>query len=101
MNRDEKYAALQQVLQVTLDMQNKLQPETWDEVIILDQQRQVLLAKIFPIEMVDLPIKVLIEKILDLNKLIEAQCKKEKDEVQQQLSGMNKNKRAMSAYLIS
>jgi hypothetical protein len=100
VNKNEKRMALQQVLQMTLDMQHNAQSESWDDVINVEQQRKALLDKVFPIETFDAELSALIEQIRDLNNLIEAQCSKAKGELQKELSDMNKNKRAMNAYLM-
>lgn len=100
MNKDDKLEILKQVLSMTLEMQDKVQSESWDELVGLEQHRQTLLDAVFPIDSFDGELRALIKQILDLNNVIEAQCTKVKGELQQQLTGMNKNKRAMTAYLI-
>jgi len=100
VNKNEKLTALQQVLQMTLDMEQSTQSELWDNVLTLEQQRKVLLDKVFPIETFDAELSTLIEQIRDLNNLIEAQCSKVKGELQKELTEMNRNKRAMNAYLM-
>lgn len=81
-------------------MQDKADAELWDEMIELQQQRQPLFDTTFPITEAENTeeIRVMLESIIELNNKLEQQCEKQKQAVQLQLQGMNKNKKAVNAY---
>ena len=81
-------------------MQQKADAELWDEMSELQQQRQPLFAAIFPIADAESSneIRTILETIIALNNKLEKQCEQQKQVVQLQLQGMNKNKKAVNAY---
>ena len=100
MKKEESLEILKQALLITQDMQDKAHTESWEDIIPLERQRQRLLDTVFPIEQADDRLREILEMIVKLNNTIEHQCREAKGELQKQLTDMNKNKRAMSAYLI-
>lgn len=91
--------ALSQILELTQRMQKNADEELWEELIELEQQRQLMIDTTFPIDNPQQNDRLLLEQIIDLNQKLEQQCNKAKVEVQQQLSSLNSNKKAMAAYL--
>ncbi len=100
LENNEKLTLLAQVLELTQAMQQKADLELWDEMIELQQQRQPFFDKVFPItESTDIDkLRSTVEEILELNTKLEQQCDKQKQTIQLQLKGMNKNKKAVNAY---
>ena len=97
-NKEKKFEALTKVLSISQSMQQKADTESWDELIDLEQQRQPLLDSIFPIEYSDNKFRIVLEKIIEINKQLEQQCLQAKGEVQQQLQNINGSKKALTAY---
>ena len=101
MTRAEKLAALNQILLITQGMQDRAQAALWEDIAPLEQQRKKLFDLVFPLDSSDVGLRGIIEQILVLNNSVEAQCRQAKDKLQQELAGINQNKKAMSAYLMS
>ena len=101
MTKAEKLAALNQILLITQGMQDRAQAALWEDIAPLEQQRKKLFDLVFPLDSSDVGLRGIIEQILALNNSVEAQCRQAKDKLQQELAGINQNKKAMSAYLMS
>lgn len=102
MTKSEKLAALDQILLITQGMQDKAQAALWGDIALLEQQRKKLFERVFPLDSSDdVVVREIIEQILELNNSVEALCRQAKDELEQELAGINQNKKAMSAYLMS
>mgnify|MGYP002149863227 CR=1 FL=1 len=79
-------------------MGKKVEDSQWDDVIVLEQQRQEFIEAIFPLEPSDGESRNTLKQIVELNNKIESQCRNEKSVVQEQLQDFSSNKKAMSAY---
>ena len=101
MTKAEKLAALNQILLITQGMQDRAQAALWEDIAPLEQQRKKLFDLVFPLDSSDVGLRGIIEQILALNNSVEAQCRQAKVKLQQELAGINQNKKAMSAYLMS
>lgn len=100
MNKQETVSAVLQVLSYTQAMQQKSEHDLWNDFVEIEQQRQDVIATIFPIDdnNVTEQIKTSIQKIIDLNQIIETQCREAKQEAKIQMQGLNQNKKAITAY---
>ena len=93
-----KYQALSEVLTLSESMLKKAEADLWEELIELEQQRQLLIESTFPIDNAAENERTILQKIVELNKQLERQCITAKKEVQQQLLASSGKKKAMSAY---
>jgi hypothetical protein len=93
-----KYKTLSKILALSESMLKKAQAELWEELIELEQQRQLLIESTFPIENEAQNERIILQKIVELNKQLERQCIIAKNQVQQQMLASSGKKKAMSAY---
>jgi hypothetical protein len=93
-----KYKTLSKILALSESMLKKAQAELWEELIELEQQRQLLIESTFPIENEAQNERTILQKIVELNKQLERQCIIAKNQVQQQMLASSGKKKAMSAY---
>ena len=76
------------------------QQEQWDEMIALDQQRKPLLAAIFPVDENNQTeiIRERLQTLIELNQQLETTSLQARDDVRTQLQGLNKHRKATTAY---
>jgi len=95
-----KLQQLSQAMDLTNQMQKLAEQEEWDQIMELDKQRQGLFSQIFPLSRVDVSIdfQQKLQHLLQLNNQLEQFCKSKKQDLQLQMQGLNKNKKAINAY---
>ncbi|MDB2705678.1 flagellar protein FliT [Pseudomonadota bacterium] len=93
-----KCQTLSKVLALSESMLKKAEAKLWEELMELEQQRQLVIESTFPIDNTAQNERIILQKIVALNKQLEQQCIKAKSEVQQQLLASSSKKKAMSAY---
>lgn len=100
MTDAQKFVLLKQALQLTEDMFQCAQNEQWDELTSLQQQRGDMLEHIFPLEPENEneQAKTVLEQIIAVNQQTEVLCREARQALQVEISGLNKNKKAVAAY---
>ena len=88
---------------MTVQMKSKSEKELWDDVVEIEQQRRQLITVIFPLDDAgNTPeFRALLAKLIESNTQLEQYCKQQKQTLQLELQGMNKNKKALNAYRTS
>jgi ferritin-like metal-binding protein YciE len=96
----DKAAAFKQLLELTEQMYQAAQNEQWASIAELHIKRIPLIEKVFPLESHEQHPALIppMEKLVQLNEQVEAICKDARQSLQLELAGMNKNKKAVSAY---
>ena len=100
MNNEQRVAILEKIISLSKQMLELCQQQQWDEMVALEHQRKSLIAMVFPIDENDQTetVRDLLEMVLELNQQIEMASRKARDEVQSQLNGMSKQRKATAAY---
>jgi len=96
-----KLSQLKQVLQLTTQMDEQAQAEKWSTLPPLQVQRDELLSHIFPLkEQADdsAEFRQILRHVIDLNEQLEKRCRYLHQNLRLQMSGLNKNKKAVAAY---
>jgi hypothetical protein len=96
----DKLALLQQAAVLTETMLHQAQSGEWSELPSQQEQRAALLTNIFPLaedEQTERCRQLMISMI-DHNQQLEALCRQAQQALQLELSGLNKNRKAVAAY---
>jgi len=95
-----KLQQLNQAMDLTKQMQALAEKAEWDQIIELDKQRQGLFSQIFPLNNanVSADFQQKLQYLIELNKQLEKFCASQKRDLQLQMQGLNKNKKAINAY---
>ncbi len=91
---------LQHIISLSEQMLESAQQAAWEKLAQLEQNRIQLLETIFPINPLaaDPETENLLSTLVEMNQQINLCCESEKKQLQDQLSGLNKNKKAVAAY---
>jgi hypothetical protein len=95
-----KLQQLSDAMDLTNQMQALAEKAQWEQIIQLDKQRQDLFSQIFPLNNVDVSsgFQEKLHDLVELNNQLETFCASQKQDLQLQMQGLNKNKKAINAY---
>lgn len=96
----EKATLLRQAAELTSAMLQMAEARQWSGLPELQQKRAELLQQIFPIseaEQLD-DCRILLESMIEQNQQLEHCCREAQQALQVELSGLNKNRKAVAAY---
>lgn len=89
---------LEQIMALTKMMEDKALDQAWDDLIVLEQQRLVLIEANFPINHPSSSQAEMLQSIINLNSNIEMLCRSAKNDIQSELAKLTSNKTAIKAY---
>lgn len=91
---------LQQAAHLTEDMLSKASNQKWSALPELQNQRAELLRQVFPWQEAEQTevCRTLLEQLIDSNHRLETVCREAQQDLQIELSGLNKNRKAVAAY---
>jgi protein subunit release factor B len=95
-----KESLLEQAIVLTQQMLDQAEKKDYESLPEVEKKRQLVLDKTFPVSPQEssVQLKAKLEMLISLNAKLEQQCQQAKQELQKELQGMNRNKKAMSAY---
>lgn len=95
-----KLQQLEQAAELTQLMQQQAEQANWDAVTEFEQQRQLIFKSIFPVNEneVSADLRQTLEKLINLNAELQRFCQQKKQDLQLEMQGLNKNKKAINAY---
>jgi hypothetical protein len=96
----DKLALLQQAAALTETMLHQAQSGEWSELALQQEQRAAMLVSIFPLAEDEQSerFRELMMAMIDHNQQLEALCRQAQQALQLELSGLNKNRKAVAAY---
>lgn len=96
----DKLALLQQAAALTEAMLHQAQSGEWSELASRQEQRAAMLISIFPLAEDEQTerCRELMMSMIDHNQQLEALCRQAQQALQLELSGLNKNRKAVAAY---
>lgn len=96
----DKLALLQQAVTLTQTMLLQAQAGEWSELATQQEQRAAILVSIFPLAEDEQTerCRQLIMSMIEHNQKLEALCRQAQQALQLELSGLNKNRKAVAAY---
>lgn len=91
---------LEQARQLSEQMLKAANEGRWSVIAVLQIKRTALLEQIFPLKTTEhaAQVRPLLESIISTNQQLEDVCKDKRQSLQTELTGLNKNKKAVNAY---
>lgn len=95
-----KLERLKQAAKLTDAMLLNAQSERWSELPSQQQEREALFLDIFPLDAVERTddFRQIILTMIEQNQQLETVCRQAQKSLQLELSGLNKNRKAVAAY---